>query len=289
MIDQAFKLRELASNERRHHLGERKRLTRRISVTSGKGGVGKSNFALNFAILASQLGKKTLLIDADTNLANIDILLGITPQFNLSHVIAGMKSAREVLIKGPNGIDILPASSGNLEQVLHDTAASQAVISDLDTLENDYELVVLDTGAGASRNVLDFVLYSDIMVLVTTPEPTAITDAYALIKLVTQERGDIDIQILVNLAHTKQEAMEVFEKLSAVVTHFLNLEVSFLGYLPRDIAVERAVQMQAPLVPTFPKSSIATQLKFIARRLLLSGNLPAEENLSLFAGLFRRG
>jgi flagellar biosynthesis protein FlhG len=287
MLDQAQKLRELVSVERRRRLGERIRHTRRIVVTSGKGGVGKSNFSLNFAILTARLGKKVLLIDADTNLANIDILLGISPKYNLSHVVAGIKSPQDILLAGPAGITLLPAASGNIEQVLNEGVASEAVIADLNSLEGNFDLVVMDTGAGASRVVLDFVLSADTMVLLTTLEPTAITDAYAVVKLVSSERADLDIQILVNLVRNKREAVEVYEKLASVINHFLKIDVQYLGYLPRDTVVERAVHVQEPFVNAFPKAPISVQMKFISRKLMQLGELPVNEIGGIFSGLWR--
>ncbi len=289
MLDQAHKLRELASVEKRRRLGDKKtRKTRRISVTSGKGGVGKSNFALNFAILAAMLKRETLLVDADTNLANIDILMGLSPKYNLSHVLTGKRSVREILIEGPSGISILPAASGSIEQALDEGIASESIIADLDSLEEDYDLVVLDTGAGVSRCVLDFILISDTMVLLTTPEPTAITDAYAVVKLITAERIDLKIKILVNLVENKNEAMEVFDKLSAVINHFLKTEVQYLGYMPKDPLIEKAVHMQEPLVNVFPKSPAAIQLKFMTRKLLQPGSVKFEDDLGFLGNLFTK-
>ena len=288
MLDQAHRLRELASVERRKQMNGEIRKSRRIAVTSGKGGVGKSNFALNFAILTAVLKKKTLLIDADTNLANIDILMGISPKYNLSHVLAGQKTCREILLEGPSGISILPAASGSIEQALDEGIASNSVIHDLNSLEEDYEVVILDTGAGVSRTVLDFVLIADTMVLVTTPEPTAITDAYAMVKLVTSERADMDVQILVNMAVNKREALEVFDKLSSVIGHFLSAEVHYLGFLPRDPMLERSVYTQEPLVKGYPKSPAAIQIKFISRKLMQTGDIVMEKSPGFLGNLFRR-
>lgn len=287
MLDQAHRLRELALAER-HLTSDGTRVSRRISVTSGKGGVGKSNFSLNFAILAARLGRKVLLIDADTNLANLDILLGVSPKYNLSHVLAGLKGVRDILVDGPEGISILPAASGNLEQVLHEGIGSGAIIADLNSLEDDYDMVVMDTGAGASRTVLDFTLFSDIIVLLTTSEPTSITDAYAMVKLISAEKADVEIKLLVNLVRNKQEAVEVYDKLSTVINHFLKIEVHYLGYLPRDISVERAVHMQEPFINAFPKSPVSVQLKFIARKLIQVGEIQ-DDGAGLFGGFFHRG
>lgn len=288
MSDQAQRLRELASFERHRRYSDNKLRAKRIAVTSGKGGVGKSNFSLNFACLAAQFGKNVLLIDADTNLANIDILLGISPKYNISHVIAGLKSANEILIKGPSGISILPAASGNFEQAIHEGLAAESVIADLNTMEAGFDYVVMDTGAGASRSVLDFVLFSDTMVLLTTPEPTSITDAYAVVKLITAERADIDIQVLVNYANNKHQAVEVYDKLASVIRHFLKVEVQYLGYMPRDQALIDSVHLQEPLINAFPKSPASNQLKFIARKLMQLKKMPENDLHGLFSGIFRR-
>ena len=286
MQDQAHRLRELALAEKRR-TNAKQRKTRRISVTSGKGGVGKSSFSLNFALLTTKLGRKTLLIDADTNLANLDILMGISPRFNLSHVLAGMKTARDILLEGAQGLSILPAASGNIEQVMHEGIGSEAIIADLDSLEEEFDIIVMDTGAGVSRTVLDFVLCSDTMVLITTPEPTAFTDAYAMVKLASAERADLDIKIVLNLVHNKHEAMEVFDKLSAVINHFLKTEVHFLGFMPRDPAVEKAVHLQQPFTEAFPKAPSSIQLKFITRKLLQIHDIKNDGG-GIFTSLFRR-
>ena len=287
-MDQAQRLRELASIERFRRFSAKSRSAKRIAVTSGKGGVGKSNFSLNFAVLAARLGKKVLLIDADTNLANIDILLGISPNFNISHVIAGLKSAEEILVAGPDGVSILPAASGDIEQALNEGVASESVIADLNALEDKFDLVVMDTGAGASRTVLDFIIHADTMVLITTPEPTAITDAYAVVKLISAERPDIDIQILINFAHDKREAQEVYEKLASVISHFLKLQTKFLGFMPRDNNLVEAVRRQKLLIQLFPQSPASNQMKFMTRKLLqLNRELP-RKSAGIFSTLFRR-
>jgi flagellar biosynthesis protein FlhG len=239
-------------------------------------------------VLSAQIGKKVLLIDADTNLANIDILLGISPLYNISHVIAGLKEAREILVEGPNEIAILPAASGNIEQALNEGVASESVIADLNSLEENFELVILDTGAGVSRTVLDFILFSDTMVLITTPEPTAITDAYAIAKLIASERVDIDIQILVNFARHKSEASEVYEKLSSVMRHFLKVEAHFLGYLPVDPYIGEAVHLQKPFIQVYPKSPASQQIKFITRKLLHLPSAGDHKKFNLFDKLLRR-
>ena len=286
MSDQASRLRELAYIETKER--GKVRRTRRIAVTSGKGGVGKSSFSLNFAVLASMLGRKVLLIDADTNLANIDILLGLSPEYNLSHVITGYKTPREILIEGPERITILPAASGDLEQVFKDGLAAEAIITDLNTMEEEYEIVVIDTGAGIARNVLDFIVHADSVVVLTTPEPTAITAAYAVIKVLSAESVDPDIRVLVNMVKDRREAVDVYDKLSAVVNHFLKMEVKYLGFIPRDQNVENSVHKQCPLALEYPKTPASIQLKLIARRLVHGVKTPVEGDNGLFYNIFRR-
>jgi flagellar biosynthesis protein FlhG len=288
MLDQAKRLREIASSDRKQKFTNRNRKSRRISVTSGKGGVGKSNFSLNLAVLAAKFGKKVLLIDADTNLANIDILLGLSPQYNISHVIAGIKRADEITIEGPEGITILPAASGSLEQLSGEARASDAVIADLNSLEEDFDVVIMDTGAGASKAVLEFLFFSDTITLITTPEPTAITDAYALVKLLSIDKPDADIWFLINYAANKREALEVFDKLASVINHFLNVRVNFLGFMPRDSSIPRAVHRQQPLIKLYPKSPAANQIKFMTRKLLNLDVVRSGKMSGLFSGLFRR-
>ncbi len=284
--DQAAKLRDLQKfkQETDKHL----KPVRRIAVTSGKGGVGKSNISLNLGICFQKLGRRTLLVDADTNLANIDILLGIHPPYTLSDVILGDRFIRDILVDGPEKLKILPAGSGVVELVGLDALVQERLDHGMAELEDDHDFIILDTGAGIAEGVVDFASGADEVIVVTTPEPTAITDAYAAIKVISARNQALKFYLLVNFARNRDEAEDVTRKIRLVVENYLALRVESLGYVPRDASIPKAVAAQKPLLQAFPRSTAALHLMMIARRLL---KLPVGKPYagSLFRQLFKRG
>jgi len=281
--DQAASLRDLAKFK--DQADKMMRPVRRLAITSGKGGVGKSNFSLNLSICLQKLGQRTLLIDADTNLANIDILMGIHPEFTLADVILGDKFVKDVLIKGPEGIQILPAGSGVIEMVGLDNIIQERIDQGMIELEQEFDFILLDTGAGIAEGVVDCAAGADEVVVVTTPEPTAITDAYAAIKVISSKNPAIKFHLLVNMAKNADEAIDVYKKIQLVVENYLALQLDSLGYLPRDNFLIKAVARQQPFVLTYPKCPTAMNVAMIARRIL---KLPTTEKTggSLFRKLF---
>jgi flagellar biosynthesis protein FlhG len=262
---------------------------RRICVTSGKGGVGKSNFALNAAIVLAQLKQKVLLIDADTNLANLDILLGMNPKFNLADVVTGDKTMREVIVAGPGGIDILPGSSGVLEMLELDLQVQRRLTETFTDMERDYNFIIIDTGAGLTPNILSYVTAADEAVLITSREPTSIADAYAMIKAITHMNPTLPISLLINLVQSQDEAAEVFDGLRMVVQHFLKVPVNLLGYLPRDPYVIAAVARQAPFVLAYPRCPASVVLQMTVRKLLVRGRSATNgDDGSLVERMFQR-
>ncbi|MBU0518965.1 MinD/ParA family protein [bacterium] len=261
------------------------RPVRRLAVTSGKGGVGKSNFSLNLGICLQQLDQRTLLIDADTNLANIDILMGIHPKFTLTDVILGDKFVKDVLIKGHEGVQILPAGSGVTEMVGLDHIIQERIDQGMIELETEFDFIILDTGAGIAEGVVDCAAGADEVVVVTTPEPTAITDAYAAIKVISARNPAIKFYLLVNMVKNADEASGVFKKIQLVVENYLSLQIDSLGFLPRDNYLIKSVAQQQPFVLLYPRCPAAMNLNMIARRLL---KLPAPQQTggSLFRKLF---
>ncbi|MFC2170939.1 MinD/ParA family protein [Calditrichota bacterium] len=240
----------------------------RIAVTSGKGGVGKSNVSLNLSIALARLGKRVLLVDADTNLANIDILLGLKIEKNLLDLINGNSFISEVIVNGPEGIKLLPGSSGVVEILERDTEIRKKLMSTFDELERIYDIILVDTGAGLSENVIQFVTGADDIVLVTNSEPTSITDAYAMIKIAVSRNPGLKFQVLVNLAARQSDARDTYEKLHLVVKNFLNIETVMLGFLPIDPSVPAAVAKREPFLTEFPRCAATTAMIMIARKLL---------------------
>ena len=258
-----------------------------MSVTSGKGGVGKSSFALNTAIALASMKQRVLLIDADTNLANLDIMLGISPKHNLSDVILGGMFMKEIIITGPGGIDILPGASDDVEIVEIETEVRQQLVESFDEIEKGYNYVIIDTGAGLNPSVIDYVLSSDEVIVVTNPEPTAISDAYRVIKVVSMHSPTMKIRLMVNNVKSRDQAIRVWEGMNAVVQSFINRSIDYLGHLPTDPAVAAAVTKRSPFVLEYPRSPASRELRLTARKLLLGRSVRPTRERSLFARLFR--
>ena len=235
--------------------GSLKKIKHKFIVMSGKGGVGKTNVAVNLAFSLAQLGKKVLVLDADLNLANVDVLLGLTPKFNLHHVFLGEKRLEEVLIEGPGGIWILPASSGIME--LADLTEEQKLyfLSEMEALGREIDVLLIDTAAGINSNVIYFNLVAQERLIILTPEPTSLTDAYALIKVLTNSHDVKKFRILVNNSQNEKEAIAVFKKLSTVADRFLNsLSLDYLGYIPFDQKLLKAVRAQRLVTDLYPEA-----------------------------------
>lgn len=260
-----------------------------ISVTSGKGGVGKSNITTNLAYSLAREGLKVLVLDADLNLANVDILLGLTPKYNLHHVFTGEKSLREVLIEGPAGIKILPASSGIME--LADLNENQRLyfLAEMEALETEIDLMLIDTAAGINNNVIYFNLAARERLVILTPEPTSLTDAYALIKVLSSRHDIKRYRFLVNQARSEKEALAVYKKLSMVTDRFLGaLSLDYLGYIPYDSKLPQAVRSQRLVCDLFPDSPAARTFSRLAANLAAEKIRPSDDgNIKFFwQGLF---
>jgi len=270
MSDQAQGLRALAEQQRlREQLerGQPLQRCRTIAVTSGKGGVGKTSLTTNLAILLARSGRRVLVFDADLGLANIDVLLGLAPRYHLHHVLQGIKSIEEIVITGPEGIRIVTGGSGILELAHLSEEKRETCLADLPKLAGMADIILFDTGAGLSPNVLAFVLAADEVLVVTTPEPTAIADAYAMIKVISQRSPDADLKLIVNMASSSKEAGDIAEKIISVSRQFLSVQVGYLGYLPVDPNVGKAVRRQQALSISFPGSLATHQIAAIARGL----------------------
>jgi flagellar biosynthesis protein FlhG len=235
-----------------------------IAVTSGKGGVGKTNVVANLSVCLSELGKKVVLLDADFGLANLDVILGLTPRYNLGHVLFGNKTLTEVMVQGPQGIRVIPASSG-LQRISDLTLAQRnRLVESFTELDSDTDYFMIDTAAGISRNVIHLLLSAQEVIVVSAPEPTAIVDAYAVIKIILAEDHDKNIQVLINCVDRAEEARDVFSHVNSVVKRFLHREVEYLGHIMRDPHVPQAIRSQMLVTQRFPNAASSRNFRNLA-------------------------
>ncbi len=237
-----------------------------IAVSSGKGGVGKTNVSVNLSVALARLGRQVMLMDADLGLANVDVLLGLNPSYDLSHVISGERTLEEVVVKGPAGLKIIPASSGVSRMANLNTLEQAGLIQAFSELGYPLDVLVVDTGAGISGNVVSFCSASQEVIVVVCDEPASITDAYAFLKVMSKEHGISHFQILANMAHTVREGREMFHKLSTAAERFLDVTLTFMGSIPYDTRLRKAVQHQQALVEAFPASPAAQAMNRLAKQ-----------------------
>jgi flagellar biosynthesis protein FlhG len=230
--------------------------------------VGKTNLVANLGFAFTQLGKRILILDADLGLANIDVLLGLTPQYTIEHLFDRTKTFAELLIKGPGGMSIMPASSGVMDLVNLKEEQKLFLLSEIDLMAGQIDLLLIDTGAGISSNVLYFNMAAQESIVIVTPEPTSITDAYALIKVLSVRFKKRNFMILVNLVETDHEAREVFRKISLVADRYLEqVSIDYLGFIPVDEKLPWAVKQQRAVLELYPKAPSSRGFMDLARRL----------------------
>jgi flagellar biosynthesis protein FlhG len=242
------------------------RPVRVVSITSGKGGVGKTNISVNLAISLVAHGNKVLLLDADLGLANIDVLLGLQPTCNLSHVIKGDCSLEEAIIKDPSGLRIIPAASGIQEMAELSHIEHAGLIRAFSELSFNPDILLIDTAAGISDSVVSFSKAAHEVLVVVCDEPASITDAYAVIKLLNREHGLQRFRVLANMVHSAQEGIDLFKKLMKVTDRFLDVTLEYLGSVPYDEYLKKAVQKQRAVVNAYPRSKSALAFNKIAQK-----------------------
>jgi len=266
-MDQAGTLRAMKKSPNRT---ERKTpsATRVFSITSGKGGVGKTAVVANTAVLLAKLGKRVLVLDADLGLANIDVVFGLAPSHNLNHFFAGDSDLQSILVEGPLGIKILPAGSGVQRFTRLDSQQKLRLLDALDSMHNDFDFVLIDTEAGISENVTYFNTAAQDILVVTTPEPTAITDAYALMKLLSNQYHEKHFNLIVNFIKNEEEALDVYRKLTMVANRYLDISIDYMGSIPKDKQMVDAIRKQQVLVQLFPESKTSLAFEALAHNLL---------------------
>lgn len=275
MVDQAQRLRELIRNTDDNRQGDgqqndnrHRHSARVIAITSGKGGVGKTNLSVNLGIALMKLGSRVLLVDADLGLANVDMLLGLVPKFNLGQVITGQKTIDDVITHGPLGLRIVASGSADYKMANLSDRSLEFCLQQLNELEKNTDIMLIDTGAGISRNVLKFVLAAEEVIIVTTPEPTAITDAYGIIKVIASADKTTPIWVVVNMIKDENEGRQVMERLSTVSKRFLGVELTSIGFIPMDPNVSKAVKEQQPFIIGKPRTIASEHVLAIAKTLL---------------------
>ncbi len=270
MKDQAEQLRHLANTEwaeKTRTAAGASRSTRVIAVSSGKGGVGKTNVVVNLALAMARQQRSVLILDADLGLANIDVVMGLAPRFNLQHVISGQKSIREIIVPGANDVQVISGGSGLADLANLSETQRESLIGGLAELEGIADVLLVDTGAGIGPNVLQFILAAQELIIVTTPDPTAITDAYSLIKVVSRLSTDVALKLIVNQVRSVEEADEITNKIVTVAKRFLHLDVGTYGYLPYDTNLVKAVRRQKPVLLAYPNSPAAYAFYLLSARI----------------------
>jgi len=273
-VDQAATLKQIAGDKKAKPAGRTRKKTSGhgsnpsvISITSGKGGVGKTNIAANLAYVLAKMKKRTLIFDADCGLANIDLILGLTPAYNLYHVLKGEKTLRETIIDGPGGIKILPASSGIQEMATLSMEQKLLLQDEFKALQSPPDFLLIDTSAGITENVMYFNMVATQIIVVVTPEPTSLTDAYALIKILFRQHAKKRFSLLVNMVKSQDEAKEVYLRLAQATNHFLNLAIEHMGHVLYDENMPKAVKQQRLLAEIHPASPSVQCLWNVAEKL----------------------
>jgi flagellar biosynthesis protein FlhG len=274
MKDQAERLRILADSLKQEIRQKAQspvrtvRRTRVIAVTSGKGGVGKTNFTVNLGIALTQRGQQVLILDSDVGLANVDVVLGLSPEYDISHVITGQRDVTDIVYEGPGGLRLIAGGSGFQDIVNLNELQLARFLNALEALEGTADIILLDTGAGISKNVLNFVLAADEIILITTPEPTSLTDAYAIVKVICRKRPAACLKLVVNRAMSPRDGSGAAERLRGAAERFIGAKLEYLGAVDEDDAVQRSVRNQTPFLIAEPDSAAAHCIERLADSLL---------------------
>lgn len=263
-MDQAQKLREIVNDSKLEETNDNKKNTdsKIITISSGKGGVGKTNFTVNLGLALSKMGKKVTIIDADLGLANVDVILGIIPKYTLSHTIRNEKTIDEIIVKGPLDINVVSGGSGVLDLVNLNDMQVDNLIDSFEKLNEISDYILIDTGAGINNSVLSFIRAASDIIVVITPDPTSITDAYALIKNIADDCDSINL--VINRVDSNKEGLEVYNKLFRAGKKFLNIELKNLGYIYEDGNVKKAVRIQKPFFIEYPNTIASKGIELIA-------------------------
>jgi len=238
-----------------------------VALASGKGGVGKTTLAINLAISLTRFGHRPMVVDADMGLGNVDLMLGLTPRYNLSHYLDGKKEFEEIVVSGPSGIHLMPCSSGGKMPETFDSQAREKLVERLKNSFDYCDIAVIDTGGGLSDNIIDFLLHADEVFLVTTPEPTSIMDSFGVVKTLAAEKEKLSVRLMINMAHEKADARHVLSTLKLVTKQFQNVDFQYVGSVGLDPNVSKSVRHQQPIVLYNPASRAARDIEMLAMKL----------------------
>jgi flagellar biosynthesis protein FlhG len=265
--DQAKTLRDLNSHRPGPIPQKSEQPTSVYAITSGKGGVGKTAVVANLAYVLASMGKRVLILDADLGLANIDVVFGISPTFNLNHFFTGEEDLQGIMVDGPMGIKILPAGSGIQNFTNLDSHQKMRLLDGLDAMQNHFDFVLIDTEAGISENVTYFNTAAQEILVITTPEPTAITDAYALMKLLSTQYHEKNFNLVVNQIQNEDDALDVYRKLTMVANRYLDISIDYLGSIPDDRQMVESIRKQKVISELYPGSKITQAFRQLAGRI----------------------
>lgn len=281
MMDQAENLRNIIKKQNQKDISN----ARVIAVTSGKGGVGKSSISINLALQFTKMGKKVIILDADFGLANIEVMFGVIPKYNLSDLMFKGRELKEIITEGPDGVGFISGGSGIAKLVNLDKEQIKRLVSKLSELEELADVIIIDTGAGISPSVMEFLIASPETIIVTTPEPTSITDSYALLKALSISEGfkkeECRVKMIANRVASEAEGNNLYEKLSMVVEKFLDIRIDYLGYVPHDASITKAVMKQKPVSIIYPNAASTKRLEIIAATLMSDNRMisPAKRGI----------
>ncbi|MCD5413644.1 MAG: MinD/ParA family protein [Clostridiales bacterium] len=288
MNDQATKLRELINAKKNFDINTKnkesinKKQARTICVTSGKGGVGKTSFTVNLAIALSSFNLRVVIIDADLGLSNVDVILGILPKYNLLDLLNENMNIEDILTNGPNEIKIISGGSGISRLVDLPQVDIKRLMSKIEGINSYADIILIDTGAGLSNSVLSFVLASQEVIVIATPEPTSITDAYAMIKTIKKRDKDKKIMIVINRADNASEGKVAFNKLRYASERFLSSSIEKLGIMHEDPKFGRTIKLQKSLILQYPNSSTSKNIEYIASKLANNSNETSKQDSDSF-------
>ncbi|MGY3803410.1 MinD/ParA family protein [Pigmentibacter ruber] len=279
MFDQASSLREMMRNIQKENLNFSKPVTYQpkvptvLAISGGKGGVGKTLTTANLGLCMARMGMRTLLIDGDFGLANLDVVLNLRPQFTLDDVLCGERHLKDIIMTGVEGVRIIPSSSGVMRVPELDKLQKLMLLDQIESLDEEFDVVLIDTPAGVSKNVQYWTSSSAEVIMVVTPEPTSLADCYASIKILSQTTAETNFKLIVNMVRNDLEAKKIYDKISTLSDEYLQVRVEYLGHIPFDEVVRNSVRDRVPYVQKYPFSQASQGLRDISRQIITQGTV----------------